>query len=74
MSLEHWDRDVRPYLGDIEIGARKIRTGVANLQIRPEWPTMSEHELCEARRALQEAIDAVDEAKAAYASKPVEAA
>lgn len=71
MSLEHWDKEIRPVLDRITWGAMCVRTDAAMLRERPEWETITQGKLKAARKELEMALDRIRMAEAVYSGKPV---
>lgn len=71
--LEDWDKDVRPHLNFIAAGAEMASRHARRLPIQPGWRTASQDELDDARKVLEDALQKIIAAQAAYESKPIEA-
>jgi len=73
ICLEDWDKEVKPHLNSIAIGAEMAARHARHLPIRPDWRTHSQDELDDARKALEAALQKIIAAQAAYESRPIEA-
>lgn len=74
MTLFDWEQQVRPHLDLIRSGASMTARHARALPSRPEWLTLAQAELAEARKALEEALGSVIAAEAIYEAKPLETA
>lgn len=67
MTLENWDKTVRPHLNFISAGAEMAARHARQLPLRPEWETNAQSHLAEARAVLESALASIAAAEAAYA-------
>ncbi|MBN8968959.1 MAG: hypothetical protein J0G95_10915 [Rhizobiales bacterium] len=74
MSLEVWDKTVKPHLEYIEAGAEMAARHAKQLPIRPGFESRAQYQLIEARKILESALEKVKAAEAAYDAKPLETA
>jgi multidrug efflux pump subunit AcrA (membrane-fusion protein) len=74
MTLEDWDKRVRPHLNFIADGSEIAARHARYLPTQPEWRTASQDQLDDARKALEAALEAVKAAQAEYEAKPMESA
>lgn len=73
MTLSQWDKDVRPHLHLIEAGAEMAARHVRMLPVRPNFESIAESDLAEARTVLQNALARIIAAQATFQSKPEDA-
>lgn len=73
MTLSQWDKEVRPHLHFIESGAAMAARHARLLPAKPDFETIAESELAEARTILQNALEQIVKAQAVYQSKTADA-
>lgn len=74
MTLEEYDRVVKPHLDFIRSGAEMAARHARALTAKPRFETLAELELAETRQTLEAALAMVSEAQTSYHAKPVEQA
>lgn len=72
MTLEEYDKSVKPHLNFIRSGAEMAARHARALTAKPTFETLAELELAETRETLEAALAMVDAAQAQYRAKPVE--
>jgi hypothetical protein len=72
MTLFDWDMKVKPHLTYIEAGASMAARHARALMCKPDFPTLAQDELADARRVLENALASIASAEVAYQQKPVE--
>lgn len=74
MTLEEYDKTVKPHLNFIRSGAEMAARHARALTARPTFETLAELELAETRETLEAALAMVNAAQTAYRTKPMEQA
>ena len=72
MTLEDYDKSIKPHLDFIRSGAEMAARHARALTAKPTFQTMAEAELCETRKTLEAALALVDAAQSQYSAKPLE--
>ena len=72
MSLDHWDRNIRPHLAAIHINSLIALRHARMLNERANFETLAEDQLATLRRELTSALENVVMAQATYQGKPLE--
>lgn len=72
MTLEEYDRSVKPHLNFIRSGAEMAARHARALPVKPNFETAAQLDLIEAKNVLVAALADIEAAQATYASKPVE--
>lgn len=72
MTLEDYDKKVRPHLNFIQAGAEMAARHARALAVRPNFETKAEDQLHEARKVLESALASVIAAEIMFESKPLE--
>lgn len=72
MTLEEYDKTVKPHLNFIRTGAEMAARHARALTAKPSFETLAELELAEARETLESALAMVSSAEAQYRTKPME--
>lgn len=72
MTLEDYDKEVRPHLNFIQAGAEMAARHARALAVRPSFETKAEDQLHEARKVLESALASVIDAEVAFENKPQE--
>lgn len=70
MTLNEWDKNVRPHLNFISAGADMAARHAAQLPIKPDFRTAAQDDLAEARAILEAALQNIIGAQAQYENKP----
>jgi len=80
MTMDAWDREIKPCLHGVESDARWVayyaasaRRRVQVLGSRPDWETRAQAGLADAERELTRALEAIRAARHEYDAKPVAA-
>lgn len=74
MTLEEYDKTVKPHLNFIRSGAEMAARHVRALTAKPTFETLAELELAETREALEAALALVNAAQSEFSAKPLEQA
>ena len=72
MTLEDYDKSIKPHLDFIRSGAEMAARHARALTAKPTFQTMAEAEQCETRKTLEAALALVDAAQSQYSAKPLE--
>jgi hypothetical protein len=72
MTLADFDINVKPHLHFIEAGAAMAARHASLLPCKPDFATIAEHELAEARGVLARALADIAQAQQIYAGKQLE--
>lgn len=72
MTLEDYDKSIKPHLNFIRSGAEMAARHARALTAKPKFETLAELELAETRETLETALALVNEAQCQYSAKPVE--
>jgi hypothetical protein len=73
MTLHDYDVKIKSHLVFIEAGAQMAASHARSLIARPDFTTLAQDELAEARAVLDNALAQIVAAQATYQSKKVEA-
>ena len=73
MTLEKWDTEIKPHLGFIEAGSDMAARHARALMLRPEWETIAQDQLAQARQVLESALAKIKLSVAMYAVAQVAA-
>ena len=72
MTLEDYDKSIKPHLNFIRSGAEMAARHARALTAKPQFATLAELELAETRETLEAALKLVDAAQSQYRGKPME--
>lgn len=72
MTLFDWDQNIKPHLVYIEAGASMAARHARALTCKPNFQSLAQDELAEARKALESALASVIAAEIVYEAKPLE--
>lgn len=72
MTLAEYDVKVKPHLNYIEAGAEMAARHARALPFKMAFTTHAQDELEEARKVLENALNSIIAAQAAYDAKPVQ--
>lgn len=72
MTLEEYDKSVKPHLNFIRSGAEMAARHARALPVKPNFETAAQLDLMETKNVLVAALADIEAAQTAYASKPVE--
>jgi hypothetical protein len=74
MSIADYDRTIKPHLTAAQEYAYRTTREISRLPARPDFFTLAQDELEQARKALEAALETVKAAQAEYEAKPLESA
>lgn len=72
LTLEDYDKNVKPHLNFIRTGAEMAARHARALPVKPSFLTLAEIDLAETKAVLTAALAEINAAEAAYLSKPAE--
>jgi len=72
MTLQEYDAKIKPNLDFIEAGSEMAARYARDLIAKPDFETLAENELRQARNTLAVALASLDRALADYEAKPLE--
>jgi len=72
MSITDYDRTIAPHLTAAREYAYRASREISRLPARPDFFTLAQEELEQARKALEGALETVKAAQELYAAKPLE--
>lgn len=72
MDLADWDVKIKPHLQFISAGAEMTARHARALPCKPDFKTIAQEDLAEARRVLEAALGNIIAAQAIYANRPKE--
>jgi predicted translin family RNA/ssDNA-binding protein len=72
MSITEYDANIKPHLNAARELAYRTTREISRLPARPAFFTLAEHELEEARKALEGALTTIKCAQALYEAKPID--
>lgn len=72
MTLSEYDTTIAPHLNAARELAYRASREISRLPARPAFFTLAEHELEEARKALEAALETVKFAQSLYVTKPLD--
>ena len=74
MTITDYDRSIAPHLTAAREYAYRAGREISRLPARPDFFTLAQDELEQARIALEAALETVKAAQSEYAAKPLESA
>jgi hypothetical protein len=72
MSITDYDRTIKPHLTAAHEYAYRAGREISRLPARPDFFTLAQDELEQARKAMEAALETIKAAQALYEAKPLE--